>query len=412
MVLAALLATPALAADGKLRFVRNATSSFDSYTATSSDAQREWMAAHYFRMRGYAPYFNQALGWAPTSHFYKDLYAIYRDVSSDQQLMADHPSWVLRDSSGNRLFIPWSCNGTTCTQYAADIGSPQWRAHWINQAKTTMGAGYDGIFVDDVNLEMKVGNGSGAFVRPVDPRTGAAMTDADWRRYMAEFTEEIKAAFPGAEIVHNALWWASEADPYVQREIDAADVVELERGFNDPGIVGGTSKFGYETLLAHVDWLHSRGASVLLEPYGLTATSREFELASYFLAKAADDAVVSDFQADPGNWWPGWETDLGAPAGGRYLWNGLLRRDFAAGMVLANQPGQATKSVTPPGGSSWVDLAGNPVTSVTLDGRRGKVLRLAGATSEPAPEPAPTGDTNTPPGKGKDKPRRGPKPKG
>ena len=48
---------------------------------------------------------------------------------------------------------------------------------------------------------------------PIDPRTGQAMTEADWRRYMAEFTEQIRAALPGKEIVHNAIWFAGHDDP-------------------------------------------------------------------------------------------------------------------------------------------------------------------------------------------------------
>jgi hypothetical protein len=88
-------------------------------------------------------------------------------------------------------------------------------------------------------------------------------------------------------------------------------------------------------------------------------------------------------------------------------------------MVLANQPGQATKTVSLPSTSSWTDLAGNTVTSVTLDGRRGKVLIEAGATGEPAPAPTPTEEPTDPTGTGKNgkagsppKGGKGPKPKG
>src|SRR5882724_2946634 len=45
-------------------------------------------------------------------------------------------------------------------------------------------------------------DGAGRAVPPRDTRTGAAMAEPDWQRYVAEFTEQIRAAFPGREIVH------------------------------------------------------------------------------------------------------------------------------------------------------------------------------------------------------------------
>jgi Hypothetical glycosyl hydrolase family 15 len=401
-----LVATSASAAtDGKLRFVRNATSAFDPQVvaAQTDPALQEFWRQHYWRMRGYAPFFDSrtfrgAPGWTPPpTHFYRDLYAIYNNANGEQTI-SQHPDWVLRDAAGNRLYIQWACSGTSCTQYAADIGNPAFRQHWIDGAAARLAAGYDGIHIDDVNLAMKVSDGSGTFTRPIDPRTGAAMTDANWRRYVAEFTEEVRAAFPDAEIVHNTYWRShstSKTDPYTLRELAAADTIEVERGFNDAGIVGGTGPYGYETYLAHMDWLHSRGLSIHYEPYGLDATSREFEVASYYLVKDLDDSITSHFQADPSNWSTVWDTDLGPPSGGRYVWNGLFRRDFANGTVLTNQPGAPTRTANLPAGSEWRDLSGAPVTSVTLGARRGKVL-FKNTAGTPPPPPPPPGDTVTP----------------
>ena len=153
----------------------------------------------------------------------------------------------------------------------------------------------------------------------------------------------------------------------------AADFVQLERGFNDAGIVGGSGTFGYETYLAYVDWLHSQRASAMYEPHGLTAASRQFELASYYLVRARRDAIVAAHRADPDDWWRGWGVKLGPPLGPRYAWSGLLRRDFEAGMVLANPPGAPAQAVGLPG-RRWRDLAGKRVRSLVLTGRAGEVL--------------------------------------
>jgi Hypothetical glycosyl hydrolase family 15 len=109
-------------------------------------------------MRGYTPYFDQALGWAPPTQFYRDLYAIYNNPAGSQ-LISEHPDWVLRDASGNKLYVQYGCSGGTCPQYAGDIGNPAFRSHWINQAAQGMAKGYRGVF--DVNLGFKVSSAPG-----------------------------------------------------------------------------------------------------------------------------------------------------------------------------------------------------------------------------------------------------------
>src|SRR5689334_9979399 len=105
---------------------------------------------------------------------YQDSYAIY--VSGDPRATA-HPAWILHDDQGNPLYIPWGCSAGTCPQYAADFGNPDFRADWIAQAASALAGGtYRGLFIDDVNLDWRVGDSWGNFVPPIDPRTGVAMT--------------------------------------------------------------------------------------------------------------------------------------------------------------------------------------------------------------------------------------------
>ena len=368
------------ASAGQVRFLRSATTAFDpQLIAAEGDPrlQRFW-DAHYWRMRGYSPFYERhtfrgSPPWTPPpTHVYRDLYAIYNSPSG-RRLIARHPDWVLRNADGNRLFIPFDCSGGSCPQFAADVGNPAFRAHWIAAAARTLSEGYAGIHIDDVNLLMRVSNGTGAFTRPIDPRTARPMTDSDWRRYVAEFTEQVRSEFPDTEIVHNAIWFADRELQEVARAVDAADYVELERGATDPGLAPGGGRYGFDTFLAHIDWLHDRGDGVILEPYDLTDARREFELAVYFLIGDGNDAIASRFEADPDNWWPGWDTDLGPPEGERRVWQGLLRRDFAHGIVLVNPPGASI--VNAELGRSYEDLDGKVVDSVSLAPREGLVLR-------------------------------------
>ena len=362
-------------AAGEVNVQLNAGAQLDhSLISDPSAEEQAFMQQKYWRARGFAPFFDQALGWAPPTHFYQDLYALYRNDPRDKKIMQEHPDWVLRDSQGNPLYIPWGCSNGVCPQYAADIGNPEFRAYWIEMARGHFAKGYTGIFVDDVNLEMAVGSGNGQRLAPIDPRTGETMTEESWRRYVAEFTEEIRAAFPDKEIVHNSIWWMDHDDPSVQRQTAAADYVEMERGFNDPNIAGGDGEFGYETYLEHAEWLHDQGAGVIFESYELDAQAAVFELASYFLVSTGNDAITSEFGTEPDDWWAGWETDLGAPKGERREWKGLIRRDFEGGTVIVNQPeAPATSVKLPP--RIWTDQDGTRVKRrVSLDERSALVL--------------------------------------
>jgi hypothetical protein len=202
------------------------------------------------------------------------------------------------------------------------------------------------------------------------------MTLSDWRRYMAEFLEQIRAALPTAEIAHNSIWYAgSTSDPYVRRQIDAADYINLERGVNDNGLVNGSGRFGFETFLAYVDFIHSRNRSVILMNYGTTATEREFALAGTLLTNEGRDLISSNQLSwtAPDQWWSGYDTNLQESQGSRYKWQGLLRRDFQCGIVLANQPGASTVTVTLP--ATYTTIEGNAVDRLTLQARQARVLK-------------------------------------
>jgi hypothetical protein len=352
------------------------------------------MRSHYWRLRAYAPYFDSRLAWYADAWAYQDLYAIYRE----SEVAAQHPEWILRDAGGNKLYIPFGCSGGVCPQYAADFGNAEFRAWWIENAGTKLAQGYRGLFVDDVNMDLRVGNGAGSFVAPRDPRTGAAMTEAAWRRYMAEFTEQIRAAFPGKEIVHNAIWYAGcgsapdscWSDPFIRRQLLAADYIELERGVNDLGIKGGGGRWGFETFLTRIDWLHGQGKGVIFDSNATDAEAREYGLASYLLVSNGNDAFGNEQGGTPEDWWNGYEVELGAPKGPRRPASGLLRRDFERGYVLVNQPGGDRRRVDLEPGSTGP--AGAPRSVVELDGGEGAIIVTGPAH---APSGGPRADTKT-----------------
>jgi len=362
-------------AEGSVQFFVDASSSFDHWTRSPTVEQQAWMREHYFRMLTYSSYFDARLSWYPNAWVYKDSYALSRD----SDVRAEHPEWVLRDRDGNELYIPWGCSGGTCPQYAADVGNADFRRWWIDELRETLMNGYRGVWVDDVNMVWRVGDGNGDYVNPLDPRTGVAMTLADWRRYFAEFMEEIRAAFPDAEIAHNVIWYAQPVDdPFIQRQISAADFINLERGATDSGIRGGSGTYGYETFLGFIDRVHGTGGHVILEDDDSeTDTEWVYELATYFLVKSGDDLIGADgdrSRMNPDNFWEGYQIELGDALGERYEIDGIFRRDYRCGSVVLNQPDQPTRALGLGESFLVVGGGGGRVSSVTLGESTAAVL--------------------------------------
>jgi putative glycosyl hydrolase-like family 15 (GHL15) protein len=353
---------------GGVRFFRLTDIRSDAFLASPSPDQQAWMRAHYWRMLVFAPYFDSRLAWYPDAWAFKDLYAVY----PGSPLAAQHPEWILRDGAGREAYIPYKCHHGTCPQFAGDLGSPAFRAQWIAEAVASVAPGYRGLFVSDVSLVPRTSDGSRRAIRVIDPRTGRPMTATDWGRYVAEFCEQIRAALPGKEIVHDALWFASVDDPSVQREVDSADFVYFHRGFNDRAIRGGKGPYGFQTFLSNIDGVHARGKGVVVESTEKALAAIEYNLAGYFLVDEGADGVGSDRGGGPTGWWSGYDVTLGAPLGPRYPWNGVQRRDFANGLVLVNAPGSSGRTLTLP--RALVDLRGRHRTAVHLGAARGVVL--------------------------------------
>jgi hypothetical protein len=333
---------------GKVRLAKFTSPEFDRYTNNPAPAQQRWLREHFARMIVHTPYFDRRSSWYGQGLVYFDLYAIYNSTAADS-VAAEHPEWILRDAAGRRLYIPWGCDTSkhTCPQFAGDISNPEFRAWWVNRARQKLRSGnYAGLWLDDVNLDFQVGDGDGKFAAPRDPATRAPMTEDNWRRYMAEFVEKIRRDLPEAEIVHNTIWYAGggqgSRNPYVRREIAAADGITVEHGFNDGGLRGGTGTFSLAALMDFIDSLNAAGKKVYIGNAGgdhPTEASMEYAVACYLLVNNGNDFLADSANVTPDRWWPVLDSDVGAALGPRHRVGSSWRRDFAGGSVVVNEPG-------------------------------------------------------------------------
>jgi Hypothetical glycosyl hydrolase family 15 len=362
---------------GNARFAARLTTGWDGWLTSADEARRAFIRQHFWSVASYTPFFDSMLSWAPPTLVYKDLYAIYRE---DQATLTQHPEWVLKDAGGQPLFIDWGCTPGPCPQYAGDIGSPTFRATWIAQAKEAISKGYHGLWIDDANMEIRVGDAAGNASTPIDPRTGKAMTFLNWRRYMAEFLEQIRREIPDAELVANILWFGGtsigrDVDPLIQRAYSAADRLNLERGFNDDGLTAGYAPrdvWSVDTFMQFIDRMHDRGLPVTLDSAGAGPPEWEYNLGGFFLVDKGADAV-GEMALPAGEWWSGWDVRLGSPLAERSRRpDGVFERKFQRGRVLLNPTGAAPKTIAL--GKTWKRIDGSAVQSVTLAGGRAAVL--------------------------------------
>ncbi len=244
-----------------MRFVKRMTPSFDPYVTNPSPERVSWLNRKLWRTEVFTPFFDSRTAFYGNGWLYSDP---LRDLQRQRRRRAA-PRLDPQGPAGRKLFIPWGCRNGSCPQYAADITNPDYRAFWIANLTRNLAKGYRGAWIDDVNLEFRIGTGDGAFAAPYSASLGRTMSATDWRRSMAEFTEQIRAAVPASkEILHNAIWYAAQdngrdADPYVQREIAAADYINIERGFNDDGLTGGNGDWSLRALQQLHRPVHSKG---------------------------------------------------------------------------------------------------------------------------------------------------------
>lgn len=364
---------------GCVHFELRTSSAFNQYTDNMSSSTAAWLNSHFWELQTSSPYFNPYLSKYPRAIAYIDLYGIH----TNDPLVSEHPEWILKDQNGNRLYINFNCNGSTCSQYAYDFANPSFVQWQIQNISSMVSPGYIGIWLDNVDLQVETSNGAGTTVWPMDSTTGQVMTQSGWEQHIAAFTTSIRNAFPNLQITHNSIWYAGTrpagSDPYVQQEIKAADYINLERGVGDPNLVAGNGEWSLNAMLAFVDIVHSLGKKVVVQEYNADG---DYGLAGYYLISSGMDALGDDAET-PSNWWSGYDTNLGTPTGARYSWNGVLRRDYSGGMVLLNPFQGAAVNLSLPG--TYTTTSGSKVSSVSLSGGEAAVLIGSGTGSSSPP---------------------------
>lgn len=355
---------------GKVRFVKRAAPAFDQY---STQAYSTWLNQKLWRFQVSDDFFRDKTSWYQRGWVYFNSFGIWPD---DPQAA----TWGLKTASGDDVYLKYGYEDGAADRRAGDITNPAFRAARIAELKELLTHGYKGAWIDDVNLDLDLINRAGtAVAMPYSPWLGRTMTAADWRIAMTVFMEEIRAAIPDKELMHNAVWFHGRVGtsrayhPEVDRLIASADYVNKEWGINSrrEDLHGGLDQWSQDALFTHFDKVHQLGRGVVIDDDASTDAERNYVLANYLLISDGKDGIT-DWSQTPDNWWPGWDTDLGQPKGPRYKWQGAIRRDFAGGTAIIKEPGAPVGDVT--FGGPMKTLDGTTVSKVTLGPLQGVVL--------------------------------------
>ena len=369
--------------EGRVRYFEKMESTFDKFAATQTG--KDFANAHYKGGLIYYPRGDSSYIWyRGEGFFYRNSYGLA--VTGDDSGLG--LSVVLKSATGQPCYLP------DRFRYAGDAGNPAFRTTMINHIKGRLHDNawpqYDGVYLDDVNLDMNaamVCDGGGG---PMDSRTGQPMTADNWKRYMVEYLEQIRAS-TGEKIFHNTVSYSvfPYSDLLLVRSIKAANYIEMEFAFADGGLNnnGSDDKYSWQAKMDWIDFVHSNGADLLHQNYwhgddNLTAQQEKFGLAMYLLTSNGNDFFATYDGDHPDNWNSAHDLDLGSATNGRYLWNGLLRRDFTGGFAVVNPIGSTTKTVSL--GGSYNNLSGAAITSLTLNARNAEIFVVS-----PSPSPSP-----------------------
>ncbi len=292
-------------------------------------------------------------------------------MPDDWAVINSHEDWFLHSTPipSPQTRIPLS--GPYPYLFYMDVGSQGWRDFVVGKYVAALAANpaADGVFLDGVMLPTEY-----------ESLLGPAYPSYDAEAYQSaalEFIYAVKDAAGGKSVVVNS---------------------ELSKAFTlaaDGGSCEGFVHFGgqrNDEQIAKNQWLRHLAVigdrdlddRFLLIGSGSadsTLTSMvEYCYASFLLGynEHARSSFYWHSNADGGysrlNWFPVWEMDVGEPAGGFYESDGVYRRDFSDGMVLAN-PSDSGSPVTVNLGAVYTDSSGSTVSILTLPNKSGAVLK-------------------------------------
>ncbi|WP_214403403.1 putative glycoside hydrolase [Pseudonocardia lacus] len=291
---------------------------------------------------------------------------------------AHHPDWFLTSPRGGR----YEYSGYP-GHWQMDVGNVDYQDAWAaNVIAAATAAGFDGVEMDNALFDCDTYHrGSCPPKYPTDEAMQAA-----YLSMLSNVRGDFSAA--GLETVANL------ANARLHPGVWDAYTEHLDGGFDEWWLVFSDTNMlpeygeGWSRVVAEIESNEARGKITWVQPHFSPGAVRPFRyaFASYLMAAGTRSAFVeiarTDAYGDPTPWRPEYEWRLGEPVGPKApVGSNLWRRDFACGVAVVNANPSRSGARVVELGAPFVDQDGATVTSVSLAGTSGAVLRAPGCGS-------------------------------
>jgi hypothetical protein len=290
----------------------------------------------------------------------------------------NHPDWFLTSPSGGRF--EYSGYGG---HWQMDVGNPAYQDAWIANVKADLAAKkFDGVIMDNALFACDDYHKGTC---PSKYPTNASMQNA----YVAMLSK-AKAQLNAAGFKTMANLNGARTHPGIWNKYMA----HLDGGFDEFWLAfsstnmlpaGGTE--GWKAQVDEITFNESQGKITLVQPHFTQGDTRAFRytFASYLMANGGNasysEIAERDGYGNPPVYHPEFDWNLGA-AQGAYtsIGSNLFRRDFKCGAVVVNANAMNSGAVTIQLGKAYTNENGASVTSVSLPGTSGSILRTPNCT--------------------------------
>ncbi|HUQ62054.1 putative glycoside hydrolase [Lentzea sp.] len=288
------------------------------------------------------------------------------------EVRAKNPEWFLRDKRGEELLYS-GYEG----HWQMDVGHPEYRKAWVKRVVANVkAAGFDGVFLDNALFTCD------AYHRGVCP--AKYPDDKVFQEAYEGMLAEIKRAFFAAGL----LSVANLANARLQPGGWEAYIAHVDGGFDEWWLAFSSDKLledheqGWRKQVAQVAVNEASGKMTWVQPHFDVGDEKAFRyaFASMFMTTSGHASISeiakTDGYGDPTPWHPEYDWYLGLPAGlYRTVADKVYRRDFTCGVALVNANPTGSREVAIPLYRTYSDHDGKQVTSVSLPGTTGVVLR-------------------------------------
>lgn len=292
---------------------------------------------------------------------------------SYQWAVANKPEWFLKDSSG-RLFEYSGYAG----HWQMDVGNRDYQTMWAQNVAKVKALGFDGVLIDNLLWTPDTYH-SGVLPAKYPDKVVFQQAYVD---FLANTRPALQAA--GLKTIGNLSnarlhtgGWAK----YMAHLDGGWD--EWWLAFADTNLLPEYAE-GWRRQVKQVADNEAAGKITLVQPHHSTgAAGRKaflYTLASYWCVAGSRSAIttahVTDGYGQPPLWAEQYDWDLGEPLNW-YEWAGTntFKRRLTKGMVVVNANPTNTGAVTVQLGGAYLNEGGASVTSVSLPGTSGAILR-------------------------------------